>query len=147
MTDRFCKYIFFALLAFRLVSLHAQNQYVFIGSYNKDVQKEGIYVYRLDTLTGSLEKVYSVRDVLNPAYLDVSPDGKFLYACTGAQVPGEGSVSSFVFDESTGTLKFINQQPSGGDNPAYLSIHKNGKWLLDANYTGGSMAVFPISND
>ena len=42
------------------------------------------------------------------------------------------------------TLKFMNSQRSGGENPVYASVHKNGKWLVNGNYTDASVAVYPL---
>nr|WP_276699047.1 lactonase family protein [Chryseobacterium sp.] len=39
----------------------------------------------------------------------------------------------------------MNSQKSGGENPVYLSVHQNGKWLVSGNYTEGSVSVYPIS--
>jgi 6-phosphogluconolactonase (cycloisomerase 2 family) len=56
-------------------------------------------------------------------------------------------VSSFAFDEHNKTVKFITSQKSGGENPVYVSIHRNGKWLVNANYTGGSASVYSVNED
>ncbi len=127
--------------------LHAQQCRVFIGSYNWDKAKAGIYTCILDTATGKLGTPTAVSSILNPAYLNVSPDGRFIYACTEAQTPGGGSVSSFLFDPTAGALTFINEQKSEGENPVYLSVHPAGKWLVNGNYTGGSISVYPLEAD
>ena len=134
------------LLLSLLMSLHsnAQNTYVFIGSYNLDNTQEGIYVYRL-TPKGALKKVTSVK-VHNASYLNLSPDGKYLYACTDTKTPNAGSISSYEFNAQQRTLTFINSQRSGGENPVYLSVHKSGKWLVNANYTEGSASVYSLEN-
>ena len=36
---------------------------------------------------------------------------------------------------------------SGGAAPCHLSVDKTGKYVLVANYDGGSVAVFPIERD
>ncbi len=126
-------------------NLYSQNSYVFVGSYNSDKNKEGIYVFQLDTLTGNLNKITTVKNILNPSYLTVSPNGKYVFACTETKTPNAGSVSSFEFKPQNKTLTFINSQKSGGENPVYLSVHKNGKWLVNANYTQGSVSVYPIA--
>lgn len=127
--------------------LHAKSTYVFIGSYNWNKDSAGIFVYELDTLSGKLSKITSVKNVLNPTYLTLSLTGKYLYACTDTKTPNAGSVSSFVFNTNTKTLSFINSQKSGGENPVYVSIYKNGKWLMNANYNTGSTSVFSINED
>lgn len=123
---------------------YAQDTFVFLGSYNRDKNAEAIQVYKLDTLNGKLTKFTAVKNLVNPSYLTVSPDGKFVYACTDTKTPNAGSISSFEFNKITKTLTFINSQRSGGENPVYVSVHKNGKWLANANYTEGSVSVFPI---
>ncbi|MVT08584.1 beta-propeller fold lactonase family protein [Chitinophaga sp. ysch24] len=141
------KYYF--LLTLALLSSYcslAQSTYLFIGSYNGDKDKEGLYVYRFDTETGSLSKV-SAYHVFNPSFLTLSPDGKYIYACTETRTPGMGSVSSFAFDSKTGNVRFISKQDSGGENPVYVTVHRSGKWLINGNYTGGSISVYHLSDD
>jgi 6-phosphogluconolactonase len=129
------------------LNFYSQNTYVFVGSYNWDKNKKGIYVFKLDTITGKLKKITTVKNVLNPSYLTVSPNGNYIYACTDTKTQNAGSVSSFEFKPQNKTLTFINSQKSGGENPVYLSVHKNGKWLVNANYTEGSVAVHSLNED
>ncbi len=44
-------------------------------------------------------------------------------------------------------LKPINHQLTNGADPCHLSIDATGAWLLAANYSGGSIAMFPILED
>lgn len=60
---------------------------------------------------------------------------------------GMGSVSAFDFDRKKGRLRFINKVSSGGDNPAYVSVDSSGRWVVVANYTGGSFSVCGIGAD
>ncbi|KIA86291.1 lactonase family protein [Flavobacterium sp. AED] len=144
MTKTIATFLFTFFISF---NFYSQNSYVFVGSYNSDKNKEGIYVFQLDTLTGNLKKITSVKNILNPSYLTVSPNGKYIFACTETKTPNAGSVSSFEFKPQNKTLTFINSQKSGGENPVYLSVHKNEKWLINANYTQGSVSVYPITTD
>ncbi|WP_428228529.1 lactonase family protein [Flavobacterium sp.] len=137
--------IYLLVIAF-LITLNSfsQNTYVFLGSYNRDLTAASIQVYQLDPLKGKLSKITSVKNIINPSYLTVSPNGKYLYACTDTKTPNAGSVSSFEFNPENKTLTFLNKQSSGGENPVYLSVHKSGKWLVNGNYTEGSVSVHPI---
>jgi 6-phosphogluconolactonase len=122
----------------------SQNTYVFLGSYNRDKSAEAVQVYQLDTLNGELTKITAAKDLINPSYLTVSANGKYIYACTDTKTPNAGSVSSFEFNAEQKTLTFLNKQSSGGENPVYVSVHKNGKWLVNGNYTEGSVSVHPL---
>ncbi|MWB96194.1 beta-propeller fold lactonase family protein [Flavobacterium sp. GA093] len=132
------------LLFLFAIHLYAQKTYVFLGSYNKDKSAESLFVYQLDPLNGKLTKITAAKNLINPSYLTVSPNGKFVYACTESKTPNGGSVSSFEFNSKNKTLTFLNKQKSGGENPVYVSVHKNGKWLVNGNYTEGSVSVYPL---
>lgn len=132
------------MLLFVGIELRAQNTLVFVGSYNWDKNKEGIYVYSLDTTNGRLRKVAALKNILNPSYLMVSKNGKYIYACTESKTAQAGSVSSFKFDFLGKTIRPINSQKSGGENPVYLTLDKNEKHLINANYTEGSISVYPL---
>ncbi|MFB3388121.1 lactonase family protein [Flavobacterium sp. LAR06] len=138
------KAIFLTLAFLTTSAIFSQNTYVFLGSYNKDKNAESIQIYQLDTLKGKLTKVTSAKNVINPSYLTVSPNGKYVYACTETKTPNDGNVSSFEFNTENKTLTFLNKQKSGGENPVYVSVHKSGKWLVNANYTEGSVSVHPL---
>lgn len=139
----------FTLITLFLISIHlySQNTYVFFGSFNRDKTTEGLYVYKLDTIKGKLSKVTSVKGILNPSFITLSTDGQYVFACTESKTPNAGSVSSFTFNPKDKKLTFINSQKSGGENPVYVMAHKNGKWLVNANYTEGSVSVYPVSEN
>jgi 6-phosphogluconolactonase (cycloisomerase 2 family) len=138
------KISFLAIALLFAVSAFSQNTYVFLGSYNRDKTAESIQVYQLDTINGNLSKITAVKNVVNPSYLTLSPNGKYLYACTETKTPNAGSVSSFEFNPQNKTLTFLNSQKSGGENPVYVAVHKSGKWLVNGNYTEGSVSVHPL---
>lgn len=125
-------------------SLYSQKQFVFFGSYNWDKGSEAVYVYELDNETGKLSKVASSSDVINPGYITVSSDGKYIYASSDAKKPNYGTVSSFAFDADKQTLTFLNQQKTGGENPVYVNVDKSGKWLINATYNQATISVYPL---
>jgi 6-phosphogluconolactonase len=61
--------------------------------------------------------------------------------------PNSGGVSAFSIDHATGKLTFLNEVASRGADPCYVTVDKTGKYVLVANYTGGSVAVFPVLAD
>jgi 6-phosphogluconolactonase len=80
----------------------------------------------------------------------VDPHQRFLYAANEiANFGGQksGAVSAFAIDRGTGKLTFLNQVSSRGAGPCYVSLDKTGRFVLVANYDGGSVAVFPVHQD
>lgn len=132
-----------ALLLSSLLS-YSQRQMVFFGSYNWDKNKPGLYVYQLNNNNGKLKKITSLKGVVNPSYLTVSANGKYIYSVTDSKLENAGSVSSFAFYEEKGSLHFLNKQKSYGENPVYVNVSKDEKWLANANYTEGSISVYPL---
>src|SRR5207244_10569220 len=59
----------------------------------------------------------------------------------------EGTVSAFAINRADGQLKLLNTVRSGGAGPTYVSVHPSGRFLLVANYFGGSVAVLPVLRD
>src|SRR5258706_6492920 len=60
-------------------SAHAAKYIVYTGTYTSAGSK-GIYAFRFDSSTGDMEAPELVAETPNPAFLAVSPNGKFLYA-------------------------------------------------------------------
>ncbi len=134
--------LFLSFLIFN--SLYSQREFVFFGSYNWEKDSEAVYVYQLDTETGKLSKIASSSAVINPGYITVSNDGKYIYASSDAKTPNYGTVSSFAFDADKKTLTFLNQQKTGGENPVYVNVDKSGKWLINVTYNQATISVFPL---
>ena len=135
-------YLLAAFLLFK-IGLSAQTSYLFIGTYTSGTSK-GIYVYRFNSLTGKADSVGTAEAIANPSYLAIGPNQNTLYAVSETEKSVPGSVYAYEIERLTGKLKFLNKQVSGGDNPCYVTVHKNNKWVVIANYSGGSLSAFPI---
>jgi 6-phosphogluconolactonase len=134
------------LFSFLLLPSVNKESYLIVGTYDSP-KSEGIYVYKFNSTDGTVQEVSHIK-TSNPSYVVVSPDEKFVYAVhENAKAGNGGEVAAFSFDKKQGTLSFINQQLSGGDHPCYVTIDKTGKWVFDANYTSGSLAVLPVNKD
>jgi 6-phosphogluconolactonase len=87
---------------------------------------------------------------VNPSFLAIDPSRRFLYAANEVsdyQGKKSGAVSAFSIDRKSGKLTFLNELPSGGAGPCYVSLDKTGKHVMVANYDSGSVAVFPVLGD
>lgn len=125
---------------------------MYVGTYTAEAgsTSKGIYVYRFDPETAEITPVGLAAETPNPSFLAVHPNHRFLYAVNEAgNYKGEksGAVSAFAIDRTTGKLTLLNQVASKGADPCYIVVDKTGKYVLVANYTGGSVAVFPVLED
>lgn len=136
-----------ALLALPCSSQHQPTTYLFVGTYTEGRPDEGVFVYRFDEETGSLDLVAHGEDLTNPSFLTVSPTGGTVYACTESKMPGFGSVTALAFDSVKGELRLLNKQPSGGENPVHVTMDLSGRWVVNVNYTEASLSVFPVQAD
>lgn len=123
-----------------------QNFYLFVGTYTSNGSK-GIYVYNFNADSGTAKWISNTNGVVNPSYLAVAPNGKYVYAVNETNGAYPGKISAFSFDKNSGQLTFINQQPTGGDDPCYVSVSKNNKWVMAGNYSGGSVSAFTANDN
>ncbi len=133
----------FSLAALSTVS--AKSLPVYFGTYTGgNNSSKGIYRSMLDLGTGKLSNPALAAETRNPSFIEIHPDGNFLYAVSEAG--RAGNVSAYEIDRDTGDLKLLNQQPSGGAGPCHISIDHEGKNVLVANYGSGSASVIPIKS-
>ncbi|SPE28706.1 putative 6-phosphogluconolactonase, YbhE-type [Acidobacteriia bacterium SbA2] len=126
------------------------NKYlVYIGTYTEKGSK-GIYACRFDAAKDHLDSMGLAAETADPSFLTIDPSRKHLYAVNEVseyQGRSSGGVSAFAIAPGTGKLTFLNEVASGGAGPCHLTVDNTGKYVLVANYGGGSLAVFPIQSD
>ena len=143
-----------SLLALSLVTANAKdspkNKYLlFVGTYTEKDSK-GIYAYRFDAASNELTSLGIAAETTNPSFLAIDPSHRFLYAVNEVpnyQGASSGAVSAFAIHRETGRLSLLNEVASRGADPRYIAFDKTGKYALVANYTGGSIAIFPVQPD
>ena len=64
-----------------------------------------------------------------------------------ARLPKSGGITAFSIDQTTGMIKSIGDQPTGGSIPATVIVDPSGKFALVSNYVGASWSVLPIQAD
>jgi 6-phosphogluconolactonase len=118
-----------------------------------DSHSEGIYVSRLNASTGEMSQPQLAAKVVNPAFLAVHPNHRFLYAVTedplsvGPPLDHSSYVSAFAIDPASGKLRLLNTLPTGGTSTCQLSIDKTGGFLFLANFGSGSVSVMRVKDD
>jgi 6-phosphogluconolactonase len=132
-------------------SLAKSGHYIlYVGTYTGPESK-GIYAYGYDAATGKLTPLGVAALTTNPSFLAIDSTRKFLYAVNeGHDYKGEnsGAVTAFSIDDrKTGKLTELDEVSSHGADPCYISFDRTGKYALVANYSGGTVAVFPLGSD
>ena len=125
-------------------NLKAESVDVYFGTYNKPGFPEGIYHAVLDMKTGSLSIPELAAAATDPTFIEIHPNSKFIYAVTERN---PGAVSAFAIEPETKKLRLINSSKSCGKAPCHLCTSNDGRTLLVANYTSGSVASIPINKD
>jgi 6-phosphogluconolactonase len=123
---------------------------LYVGTYTEDQRSDGIHLVRMDPRSGALRLVGSFDAGANPSFLAIHPNGRVLYAVNETEEhkgSATGAVSAFAVARDSGALTRLNEQPSQGAAPCYLSVDGGGRAVLVANYASGSVALLPIQGD
>lgn len=126
-----------------------QELLLYVGTYTSG-KSEGIYLYRLNLASGELKHALTIKGVVEPSFLALDSRRRYLYAVNEVTEFGgkqSGAVSAFAVDSKTGGLRFLNQQPSLGGAPCYVTVDATDRFVLVANYVGGNVAVLPVRDD
>jgi 6-phosphogluconolactonase (cycloisomerase 2 family) len=110
----------------------------------------GIHVFQVNRATGAMTPDGIYETGTSPSCLALNATGTRLYCANETARVGKGkggTVSAFSIDRVDGHLTLLNTVGSGGAGPTYVSIHPSGRFMLVANYFGGSVAVLPIGPD
>ncbi len=110
----------------------------------------GIHIFHVDRTSGAMTSAGLFELGTSPSCLAVNATGDRLYSANETDRVGEriqGTVSAFAIDRVDGKLTRISTAPSGGSGPTYVSMHPSGRFVLVANYFGGSVAVLPVLAD
>jgi 6-phosphogluconolactonase len=121
-------------------------RFAYVGSFTtkeRNARGNGINVYRVDPASGAWSHVQQVSDLVNPSFLTIDRQQRHLYSVHADLT----EVSAFAIEPASGRLTFMNRQSMDGKNPVHLAIDPSGKFLVTANYTGGTVAVLPIQAD
>jgi 6-phosphogluconolactonase len=136
-------------------ALSAKDTLAYVGTFTKG-QSKGIYVFRLQTQNLEVSQNITLvplglaAETPNPAFLEIDPKRRVVFAANDLhEFEGKpsGAVSAFSVDAATGKLALLNQRPSMGAAPCYLTLDRERRNLLVTNCIGGSVAVLPVAAD
>ena len=106
--------------------------------------EQKIQIYRLDSKSGSLTTVDTFAVEGSPGSLGTDPKRQFLFA----SLRTTNSLASFRIDPATGKLTPISVAAlPKGENAAFVTTDRTGRWLLSASYNGGTAVVHRVKDD
>jgi 6-phosphogluconolactonase len=130
---------------------------VYVGTYTERIlfgtgevyqgKGRGIYRFSLDPDTGRLEPRGLTPEVMNPSFLTLDPQRRFLFAVNELEEfegQATGTLSAFAVDPADGSLRFLNKQVTRGTDPCHVAVDSRGRFALVSNYMSGSLSVLPI---
>ena len=106
--------------------LQSTDLYLIVGSY-AEANTPGISLYQLNSETGESHLLNTFSGILNPSYLALSRDGRFLYTVSETATPAAQLVA-YAFDKAQRRLTLINAQPTGAAIPALCGWIANADW-------------------
>ena len=124
----------------------AERGLIYVGTYTSAGSK-GIQLLRMNMATGELSLPELVAETVNPSYLAIAPNRRYLYAANEVSTmsgrPG-GGLTSFAIDPRTAALRRLNEVGTRGASPCYVEATPDGRHVLAANYSGGNVIVVPF---
>lgn len=127
-----------------MANLSAQNT-IIVGTYTNSEKcgSGGIYIFDFDEDTYKYNLKFHTENVINPSFVSLSPDKKFLFSVN--EDGDKSTITSFSIDEADGRLIKKDQKKTQGEDPAFLiSDDQN---IITANYSGGSINIFKRFED
>ena len=151
LTRRVLKAVFLVTLtSIGMIANQACAQRFLIGGFG-----DGIYSSNLQP-DGQMSPPQLAVKQARPAFFVFHPNMKVLYSVTESsrndgKAPAAVTAYRFEHQEmlngSDPQLTAINSQGIDGDTPCHVSVDAKGEWLLAANYSSGSVTVFPLDQN
>ena len=123
----------------------SSHEYVFVGCYTGDKggDGDGITLLRRDPATGDLTRLGLAARTPSPSFLAQHPTLPVLYAVNELD---QGTVSAFSVASDCSLIPLATR-PTGGSDPCHLAVTPDGRHLVVANYSSGSVSVHPLDAD
>jgi len=125
----------------------------FIGTYTKkeghvDGKADGILTIQQNPETGKIRLGRTVAEVINPSFVKLTSDGKYLYAVSelGDKDAASGFIHSFQVKENDSLVE-VDKVSTEAFAPCHIEIDKTNKFAFVSNYMGGVVVMYRIQQD
>lgn len=128
----------------KVAGVKISAKFAYVGGYSSERRKgktKGVEVYSIDK-AGKWNLIQTV-EALNPSYIAMDSKKRFLFSCQG-----DGDiVTAYAIDQQSGMLTKLNEKQTSGGNGVHLMLSRDDKFLVVANYAGGSVDSFALGAD
>ena len=151
-TSRMAEMLIFCLVGVGVMvpldSVLGEGPLVFITSFAPG-EAGAIHAMRLDAEQGILTEVNTTTDVENPFFIALSPNRKYLYSIHASQFggPKHSQVAAYAIEDNAGKLRLLNRQTTLGTTACYIDVAAEGRSVVVANYSSGSVVSYPVQSD
>ena len=125
-------------------------RYAFVGTW-KDFggHGEGIYVYRIDSVSGEWILTDHFTGYRNNSILKIDPERKLLFSTIEDKnyrdVWGAGGgLLVLTFDEAEGKLRFVDESSAFGACTSYINTDRSGSYAVVTNHGSGLDVVTKV---
>ena len=119
-----------------------QSSFAYVGSYTRGPlggHGEGLSVFQIEPVNGEWNEVQVLKDQVDPSFLTYGRNNVVYAVHESTQ-----QISAFAIDPATGLLTYLNTESTKGTLPAALSLDPSERFVIVANYQGGTVAVLPL---
>jgi 6-phosphogluconolactonase len=130
------------LLFFTCSEIVAKPIDLFLGTSGRN--SEGIYHATFNPENGKFTPAKLAAKIGSPGFLSMHPNGQILYSLGR----WDGSAGTLGYRMgSKGELKEFTRMACPDGSGAHIAVHPSGRFLITAQYGGGSVAIFPLNKD
>lgn len=113
-----------------------------VGCYS-DKGENALSIYNFNAHDASAEVLYDI-PVENASFLDISASG-IIYAVS--ESGNSSRLTALRLNPDSLAAEILNSCPTNSADPCYVKVSPDGNFVITANYTGGTVTVFPINGD
>ena len=127
---------------------------LFVGCYSRKFNQEligkgkGIYCFDFNVSSGLL-KLLDVTIAINPSYLTISNDNKYLYAVEEIPMDESPKINAYKINTSGEgpVLSMFSEQELPGSYACHLSLSNSQTHLVVASYMSGNILLYPLGEN
>lgn len=112
-----------------------------VGSYS-ELGDSALYVYNFDADSAKTDLLYRL-PVANASFAAVGQDGTVYAVCESDEA--NSTINIIAPDSVDRRLRVVDTRLVGSSSPCNVAVSPDGRYVLTADYGGGTVSLFPIA--